>query len=246
MSAFAKNATNGNIVAMSYEILKSINNGWQRLTMRLSTIQLLSVHQYQKIMYQINHAMDRARALDILEKAFYNVPGITWMIRNKNKSKEHLRILLSVCLEEAILKKGAYLTSDKNGVIFLYNLRLHPMSIIILLKKLYLFIRIIGLSHGIRVLRSRRLINAMRPKCGWYGWFIATDRDARKWATALEIKNEVFRLSNNTNEPVFAETTLQRIANLYEKIGFKVYAKMKHPYEDMDIWFMRRDPGSTL
>lgn len=169
-----------------------------------------------------------------------------WMIRDKRKSKEHLRILLSVCLQEAILKKGAYLTSDKNGVIFLYNLQIHPLSIIVLLKKLYLFISIIGLSHGIRVLRSRSLINAVRPKFGWYGWFVATDRDERKWKTVLEIKNEVFRLSNATNEPVFAETTLQRIANLYEKIGFKVYAKMKHPYEDMDIWFMRRDPGYIL
>jgi hypothetical protein len=197
-------------------------------------------------MNHIETELDKSRALDILEKAFKDVPGVIWMIRNREKSKEHLRILLSVCLEEAIHKQGAYLTKDRNGIILFYRLQIKPKSITIFFKKLYLFIKVFGIIHGIRVLRSRKLIDAIRPKAGWYGWFIATDKEAAKGASALEIKNEVFRMSSTTNEPVYAETTVHRIVNIYERIGFKVYAKMKHPYSNIDIWFLRRDPRPIL
>lgn len=197
-------------------------------------------------MNHIETELDKSRALEILEKAFKDVPGVMWMIRNKEKSQEHLRILLSVCLEEAILKKGAYLTKDRNGIILFYRLQIKPRSITIFFKKLYLLIKVFGIRHGVRVLRSRKMIDTIRPKEGWYAWFIATDKRAGNCVSAFEIKNEIFNISSTTNEPVYAETTVHRIVGIYEKIGFKVYSKMKHPYSNMDIWFLRRDPKPIL
>jgi hypothetical protein len=74
------------------------------------------------------------------------------------------------------------------------------------------------------------------------GWLVATDQDIVGNAAAYEIKQEMFRLADETNEPIFVETTVFRIKQLYERAGYYVYDTLDHPYEDLTVWFMRRDP----
>lgn len=64
----------------------------------------------QNLMNQIKSDSDKKRALDILEQAFFNVPGVMWMIKNTKNRKKHLRIFLSFCFQETSEKQGAYLT----------------------------------------------------------------------------------------------------------------------------------------
>ena len=86
------------------------------------------------------------------------------------------------------------------------------------------------------------MIDAVRPKKGWYGWFLATDPGVIGTRAGYEIKRDMYRMADETNEPIYVETTIKRIMILYRKIGFQEYARRKHPYENLDIWFMKRDP----
>jgi hypothetical protein len=196
-------------------------------------------------MNHIETEPDKERALDILERAFFNVPGVMWLLKKSGDKKKLLRMLLSSCLYESALKKGAYLTNDRNGVVLFYKLDCKPASLMILLNKLYLLIEVTGIKHGIQAIRSREIIGRVRPKTGWYGWFLATDRDATGNAAAFEIKREIFKLSDMSNEPIYVETTMERIMLLYKRMGFYQYAKIRHPYENFDIWFMKRDPHTN-
>ena len=193
-------------------------------------------------MDHIETERDKTRALDILEKAFCDVPGVIWILKKNGNKKKLLRELLSFCLQESAVKNGAYLTRDRNGVVFFYKLECKPASLMILFKKLYLLIKVSGIKHGIRAIKSRKIIDRVRPKTGWYGWFLAADRDANGNAAAFEINREIFKLSDVSNEPIYVETTVERIRLLYKKMGFYEYAKIRHPYENFDIWFMKRDP----
>ena len=71
---------------------------------------------------------------------------------------------------------------------------------------------------------------------------MATDRRVVGTNAGYEIKREMFRMADATNEPIYVETTVQRCVTLYTRIGFYEYARIKHPYEDFEIWFMKRDP----
>ena len=64
----------------------------------------------------IKNKQDENRALDIMEKAFIGSTGMTWML--KRNSKANLRIFLSFFFHEVSVKNGAWLTSDRNGVVF--------------------------------------------------------------------------------------------------------------------------------
>ena len=71
-------------------------------------------------MNPIQNKQDKNRALDIMEKAFIGSTGMTWMLKRNNKN--NLRIFLSFFFHEVSAKNGAWLTSDRNGVVFFYQL----------------------------------------------------------------------------------------------------------------------------
>ena len=92
-------------------------------------------------------------------------------------------------------------------------------------------------------MRCKKIVDNIRPNTGWFGWLVATDDTAVGNAAAYEIKNEMFRLADESNEPIYVETTVKRVMILYKASGYYEYAKINHPYEkDLTIWFMKRDP----
>lgn len=192
-------------------------------------------------MNPIQNKQDKNRALDIMEKAFIDSTGMTWML--KRNSKKHLRIFLSFFFHEVSVKNGAWLTGDRNGVVFFYQLQNHQQSMLNIFRKLYVFVCIMGFTKGVKAMRCKKIVDNIRPKTGWFGWLVATDNTAIGNAAAYEIKNEMFKLADESNEPIYVETTVKRVMVLYKVSGYYEYAKIKHPYkEDLTIWFMKRDP----
>jgi len=191
-------------------------------------------------MNQIQNIKDEKRAIDILEKAFINSKGMTWMLKRKNK--KNLRIFLSYLFHEASVKNGTWLTSDKNGIVLFYNMQNKKQSIQNIFRKLYVFFLIMGFKNGLKAYQYKKIIDNIRPKTGWFGWLFATDNETIGVEAAYEIRKELFKMSDETNEPIYVETTVTRAMILYKASGYYEYAKIKHPYEDLTVWFMKRDP----
>jgi hypothetical protein len=193
----------------------------------------------------IRNPYDEARALEILEDAFAAVPGVTWMVERARNKKAALRKLLAFCFRESADKKGAFLTADRNGVVFFYHLQQKPAWIKHIFRSLRLMLGVIGIRRSMEIIRTRKLIDSLRPSKGWYGWFLATAKDKIGMRAGYEIKQEMFRIADEANEPIYVETTVPRVALLYKKIGFYEYARVRHPFkESLQIWLMRRDPAS--
>ncbi|HUR12809.1 MAG TPA: hypothetical protein VM012_15640 [Flavitalea sp.] len=192
----------------------------------------------------ITHS-DKNRALDILQEAFYQVPGIMWIIRSRKYRKQHLRLFLSFCFTESAEKNGAYITSDKNGVVLFYNLQSKSRPVLKFLRMIYLMIKVIGIKRSLRALKTRKIMDHVRPKKGWYGWFLATEKGVIGNRAGYEIKRDMFRIADEQNENIYVETTDKRTMLLYKTIGFSEYAVRDHPYEDLNIWFMKREPNTV-
>lgn len=194
-------------------------------------------------MQKITNLNEKNRALDILESAFESSPGMNWMLK-KRIAKKQLRNFLSFFFHEAAMNDGAYLTTDKNGVVFFYQLQHKKTSVLLFFRKLYLLLFVMGIKNGIKAIRYKHLIERIRPKTGWCGSLVATDSSAKTVRSAYEIRNALFKISDETNQPIYLETTTPRAHQLYKAFGYKQYATIKHPYENITIWFMRRDPKS--
>lgn len=192
-------------------------------------------------MDQIRNKTDKKRAIDIMEKAFINSQGMTWMLKQKNESS--LRMFLSYFFHEAAIKDGAWLTTDKNGVVLFYHMKNNKQSIQNIFRKIYVLLAIMGVRNGVKAYRYKKIIDKVRPKDGWYGWLFATDHDETVGVNAAyEIRRETFRIADETNEPIYVETTTKRAMILYKASGYYEYAKINHPYEDLTVWFLKRDP----
>ena len=48
-------------------------------------------------------------------------------------------------------------------------------------------------------------------------------------------------MSKKQNKPICLETSIPRVRKLYKLSGYEEYAAIKHPYEDLTIWFFKRE-----
>ena len=112
------------------------------------------------------------------------------------------------------------------------------------ISKCYLFVYLIIFEQ--RKTRKKRkykkIVSEIRPKNGWLGWLVATDNSVKGNAAAYEIKNFMFQQSDSSQEAIYVETTVPRVRLLYRAAGYTEYAHIKHPYQQIDVWFMKRYP----
>lgn len=181
------------------------------------------------------------RAFQILKNAFSTSPGMNWMLRDQSSESGKQRII-EVMFHEALSKKGAYITSDGNGVLLFFQVQNKKFVPRNFFRTLYILNFVTGIKNGIRALRYQKMVAQTRPKKGWLGLLVATDQSVQGNAAAYEIKQEMFRIADETNECIYLETTVPRVRILYTAAGYIEYAQKQHPYADLMIWFFRRDP----
>ena len=186
----------------------------------------------------IQNKEDSSIATNILVEAYNDAPNINWMFKQSHSNLEFFFYLL---IDDSIKKRGAFLSSNKGGVLLFYNLNAKNYSLSSILRKAYLMIFMMGIQKSIQVFKLNKLKRKYRPKTGFYGMALAVKNDKHKWDTRLELKREFALKIKEINLPVYAETTNKRIYLLYEKLGFSVYDQMKHPYADLNIYFMKID-----
>lgn len=184
---------------------------------------------------------DKARAFQILDHSFHQSPGMTWMVRDKESEKSKKWIIRLMYLE-AKSKKGAYITEDKNGVVFYFSLQEKTRSFLYVIGIAYFILFITGIKNGIRALKYQKQIASIRPKKGMLGLLVATDQSVKGNEAAYQIKQEMFQIADKMNECIFLETTNPRVRALYRAVGYSEYAEMKHPYTDLIVWFFKREP----
>ena len=186
--------------------------------------------------------IDRPRSFEILDNAFSQSYGMTWMLRNKDSIRSKKWIIRLMYLE-AKSKNGAYITNDKNGVVLFFSIQDKRLSIRYKLGIICFILFVTGIKNGIRALKYQRLVASIRPKKGMLGLLVATDQNIAGSKAAYQIKQEMFRIADEKNENIFLETTIPRVRALYLAVGYVEYAEMKHPYVDLVIWFFKREPS---
>ncbi len=183
------------------------------------------------------------RAIQILEDAFIDSPGVYWMVKNPENLKQR-KWIIRLLFYESKAKNGAYLTSDQNGALLFFQVNQKMTSLRLIFLRLYVLFFITGIRNGLNAIRYQKLIASLRPTNGWLGLLVATDKERRTSKTAFEIKHKMFDSSDASNLCIFIETTVPRVRKLYQSSGYVEYAEMKHPFTDLTVWFFKREPAS--
>lgn len=190
-------------------------------------------------MYLIHTKKDKKRALEIFNDAFIDSLGIMWVLKRKTLNSKKLTI--KVLFHEGIDKKGAYLTEDKNGALLFFDNNNTRTSLNNIIRKIWLVIIYAGFVNAYRLIKYRELISATRPKGVLIGFLVATDQNMIGNAAAFEIKNQMFAIAKNLKKTICLETSIPRVRRLYKLSGYTEYAEIKHPYEDLTIWFFKKE-----
>ncbi len=187
----------------------------------------------------VKTSQEKKRVLEIFHNAFMESPGIMWVL--KKNTIEAKKTTISVLFYEGLAKKGAYITDDKNGALLFYNSDDNRSSFTNTLRKLYLIIFYAGIRNAYRLIKYRKMIAKTRPPKALVGFLVATDLNVVGNEAAFEIKREMFKMSKKLKKPICLETSIPRVRKLYQLSGYEEYAAIQHPYENLTIWFFKRD-----
>lgn len=179
---------------------------------------------------------DETHAVNVLVESYANAPNISWMF---TQSQSNLIFFFRTLIKEAVENKSAYLTSDTCGVLILENQHATQFSLGTLFRKLHLILFVLGVKNSFRIIRLNKLKKKIRHSEGYYGSVLAIRKHKSRWKTTLELKREFSIMAKKSHQPIFLETTNPRMFSLYGKLGFTEYHQMKHPYTDLQIYFMK-------
>ena len=191
-------------------------------------------------MNKVSNIYDKKRALEILELTFFHSDGFNW-ISNQKFNKRGIKYLIRIIYTVASLRDGAYLSNDKNGVMLFYRLQKHNFSISQIFNYIGLLFSI-GITNTLNVLKYKVIIESLRPKEGLVGLLLATYQTGNLKCLYYDYKKTTFQIADEINQPIFLETTSKKARKLYQFSGFYQYLEIKHPFSDLTVWFLRRDP----
>lgn len=180
-------------------------------------------------------------ALHILTNAFLENPNLNWMARKPDH--KHIRNICLYCLEQAMIKKGAYISQDNRGVLLAYpntplaSFRNKCRHMLAYIKLLFRSIRIGRIP---KILSLRREIRRITPdKKHLYCLMISNDKDSNRISSIAELKNFLFALSEKMNLPIYVQTSLPRNKRLFERYGFDHYATCVKDYTPFKLWLLK-------
>ena len=181
---------------------------------------------------------DKAKVVAILEKSFAENNTLLFLTRKKNR----IRKVAEYAFEYAFRRKGVFLSDSENGVAICYEYNKKKKDIIDYFNEFKLFISALSMKRIHRILSHTKRIENTRPKDGqfMYFWFFGAKPEKLKHNSAKELYLNILKLAKKKHLNIYAETTILKNKNVYERFGFEVYKQWFNPHSGINVWFMRK------
>ena len=185
----------------------------------------------------------RARSIEILVNSFKANPGALRIIKRDRKFDQRLYELCYFCINIAMQKDGAYITSDQKGIALIFNSKRKIPLIPMLSAYVRLGTRCIGWDRAIPILWKEKIMQSKRLKQEYlHFWMLGIEDNSFGLRTIIEIRDFAYAMSEALNVPIIAETRLEQNRKVYERYGFKCYDTWKSKSETNEVSFLMRDP----
>ena len=186
---------------------------------------------------------DFKNAVRIISRSFATNPSILWVIKRDNKQDRRIRALAKYSFNSALKRRGAYLSSNEKGIALCYlaNSK-EPPPLIEYLYQLELVFRAVGLFRIGKVLKREAYVKSQQPKGEdfLYFWFYGVEPGFNGMGDAKEMKDEVFRMADEMNLPIYVETSVEKNKRVYMRYGFELYHTWWVEEQGINLYFLRR------
>lgn len=187
---------------------------------------------------------DKRFSIDILQRAFRNIPGILWIVKKDKKIEKRIKHLCSFCFDTALAANGVHITSDNKGVGLMYRMKDKKFRLYDFVLYLKLVFQVIGVSRLDEIIIRERYIKTHRLKGDYlYFWMVAVDPNSKGIEPMKEMTYWSIDKSKELNIPILAETSVEQNRRVYERYGYKVYHTWNVPDKDFNFYFMVRYPN---
>lgn len=163
---------------------------------------------------------------------------VTGNARNKNAA---YRAVAEYMHDHSALQNGVYLSTDQAGVLLVHNVRQKPPIVAALILKIKL-LRSVGLRRSISVMKRNRYIRAHHPSDRKFLHvpYFGVEPGERGRGAAIELKNMLFRQSEEMGIPIYLETTQEQNKRVYERYGFRVFHEFVFRNSGFTTWMLKR------
>ncbi|WP_370086430.1 hypothetical protein [Ekhidna sp.] len=180
------------------------------------------------------------KVIHILTQSFRTNPSALWVIRQDNKVQDRLRALIEYAVKTGLENDGVFLSDDESAAAICFQEPART-SLSSYWNQLQLIRKAIGFARVPQVLKREAYLKKHRPAPPYLNfWFLGVDPDRKGSGGVHDLKQGIFRLSEEKNLPILLETSVERNMRVYERFGFHVYHTWK-PSTDYTLWFMTRN-----
>lgn len=188
---------------------------------------------------------------EVIEKVailLKEIPTSMEIVKDDSKKDQRFHYLATHMVEKAIEKDALIISENQKGIAILFKTSKKDENFWKELPtQLGLLINVTGFKKALKILKSQSYIKNQRPKEGeyLYCWFWGILADARgaDTQTGKEMKDEFYRRAEKYKIPLYAETRMRQNALVYQRFGFELFHKWKHPSGDT-FYFLRYIPKS--
>ena len=137
---------------------------------------------------------DRSKVIAIIAESFDANPSVNRVIKNDGKRKERIRALADYSFKTALIRNGAFISSDEQGVALCYQYDLKKEGISDYLNQVQLVTKAIGVGRVLDIMKRDAYIKSKRPKDGnyLYFWFLGITDKGKGGIAIRELKEYLF------------------------------------------------------
>ena len=187
-------------------------------------------------------ALLRQLIVGVIASSLQGIPSVDWVIKRARHNDKARHAVAEFLHDDSALRAGVYLSSDQSGVLLIHDTRVRVPMLASFILKLKLTFKAVGIWRAPVVLRRTKLIRAQHPadKKFLYVPYFGVLPGERGRGAARELKNLLFKKSNDLGLPVYLETTQEQNRRVYERYGFTVFHEVRMKGSRFTTWMMKR------
>jgi GNAT superfamily N-acetyltransferase len=184
------------------------------------------------------------RVTELLAECIDKNKSVNWIVKQDANRKERIRHLIDYSFEICIAAGQIYLTEDQNGVL-IYSLSDDKLPFLEEAWQTARFlINVTGIDGIGKAFRRERYVTSFHPTDHEfiYIWFLAVDKSMQGKGVGTALLAELITICNETNLPIYLETSEVRNVTFYQKHGFEIYHISDEAMFGFKLYFLKKQP----
>jgi ribosomal protein S18 acetylase RimI-like enzyme len=189
-------------------------------------------------MKRVNHDQ-KELVIDILSDAFDNNKSVNYVVKQDSHRQSRVRGLMDYSFNICNTFGEVWLSDDEQACALMLFPDRKSANLNSVLWDIRLALSVIGISRIKQVLEREAKIKSFHPNSPFtYLWFIGVRPELQNKGKGSDLLKEIILQSEQSQKPIYLETSVERNLSWYKGQGFEIYQQLKFTYT---LYLLRRN-----